>query len=59
MARIPPVDETSAPPASRELVGERRAWLFCHAISTESDCLVCSTFFRRLIIDGTWRGRRS
>ena len=92
MARIPPVDESSAPPASRELatahlasgsrmtnmkwtlahsataldalltwyplhdevapvLGERRTWLFCHAISTASDCLVCSTFFRRLLID--------
>jgi hypothetical protein len=92
MARIPPVDETSAPPASRSLaaehlagggrmtnmkwtlahspvaldallqwyplhdeiapvLGERRTWLFCHAISTESDCLICSTFFRRLLID--------
>ena len=92
MARIPPVDESSAPPASRELaaahlasgsrmtnmkwtlahsptaldalltwyplhdevapvLGERRTWLFCHAISTQSDCLICSTFFRRLIID--------
>jgi len=92
MARVPPVDETSAPPASVELaaahaatggrmtnmkwtlahspvaldallqwyplhdevaplLGERRTWLFCHAISTESECLVCSTFFRRLIID--------
>ena len=92
MARIPPVDETSAPPASRELaaahaatggrmtnmkwtlahspvaldallqwyplydeivplLGERRAWLYCHAISTQSDCLICSTFFRRLLID--------
>jgi len=92
MARIEPVDETSAPPASRELaaahaatggrmtnmkwtlahspvaldallqwyplydeivplLGERRTWLFCHAISTQSDCLICSTFFRRLIID--------
>ncbi len=92
MARIAPVDETSAPPASRELadahaatggrmtnmkwtlahspvaldallqwyplhdqiaplLGERRTWLFCHAISTQSDCLICSTFFRRLIID--------
>ena len=92
MARIPPVDETSAPPASRELaaahaatggrmtnmkwtlahspvaldallqwyplhdevapvLGERRTWLFCHAISTQSDCLICSTFFRRLLID--------
>jgi hypothetical protein len=92
MARIEPVDESSAPPASRELaaahaatggrmtnmkwtlahspvaldallqwyplydqvvpvLGERRAWLYCHAISTQSDCLICSTFFRRLIID--------
>ena len=92
MARIEPVDESSAPPESRELaaahaatggrmtnmkwtlahspvaldallqwyplydqvvpvLGERRAWLFCHAISTQSDCLICSTFFRRLIID--------
>ena len=92
MARIEPVDESSAPPESRELaaahaatggrmtnmkwtlahspvaldallqwyplydllvpvLGERRTWLFCHAISTQSDCLICSTFFRRLIID--------
>ena len=33
------------------VLGERRTWLFCHAISTQSDCLVCSTFFRRLLID--------
>ena len=93
MARIAPVDETSAPTASRELaaahaatggrmtnmkwtlahspvaldallqwyplydeltpvLGERRTWLFCHAISTQSNCLICSTFFRRLLIDG-------
>jgi hypothetical protein len=92
MARIEPVDESSAPPASQELaaahaatggrmtnmkwtlahspvaldallqwyplhdqvvpvLGERRTWLYCHAISTQSDCLICSTFFRRLIID--------
>src|SRR4051812_26422073 len=92
MARIPPVDETSAPPDSRKLaaahaatggrmtnmkwtlarspvaldallqwyplhdavaplLGERRTWLYCHAISTQSDCLICSTFFRRLLID--------
>jgi hypothetical protein len=92
MARIPPVDETSAPPQSRELaaahaatggrmtnmkwtlahspvaldallqwyplhdqvaplLGERRTWLYCHAISTQSDCLICSTFFRRLLAD--------
>src|SRR3954452_1164575 len=92
MARIIPVDESSAPPAAQELaaahvatgsrmtnmkwtlahspvaldslltwyplhdavlpvLGERRVWIFCHAISTQSDCLVCSTFFRRLLID--------
>src|ERR1044072_5446947 len=92
MARITPVDESAAPPASQEIaaahlasgsrmtnmkwtlahspvpldalltryplhaevepfLGQRRTWLFCHAISTASDCLVCSTFFRRLIID--------
>jgi hypothetical protein len=92
MARIPPFDETSAPPQSRELaaahaatggrmtnmkwtlahapvaldallqwyplhdavepfLGERRTWIFCHAISAQADCLVCSTFFRRLLID--------
>jgi hypothetical protein len=32
-------------------LGERRATLFCHAISTETDCLICSTFFRRVLID--------
>jgi hypothetical protein len=32
-------------------LGRRRTWLFCHAISTASDCLICSTFFRRLLID--------
>src|SRR3954468_15746114 len=92
MARITPVDESAAPPASQEIaaahlasgsrmtnmkwtlahspvaldalltwyplhdqvepfLGRRRTWLFCHAISTASDCLICSTFFRRLIID--------
>jgi hypothetical protein len=92
MARISPVDESSAPPASQEkaaahvatgsrmtnmkwtlahspvaldalltwyplhdqvepFLGQRRTWLFCHAISTASDCLICSTFFRRLLID--------
>jgi alkylhydroperoxidase family enzyme len=32
-------------------LGERRTTLFCHAISTEADCLICSTFFRRILID--------
>jgi hypothetical protein len=33
------------------VLGERRMWILSHAISTQSDCLVCSTFFRRLLID--------
>ena len=32
-------------------LGERRTMLFSHAISTQTDCLICSTFFRRLLID--------
>lgn len=92
MARISPLDATSASPASVNLasaheatgsrmtnmkwtlahapaalrallewyplheqvvsfLGERRATLFCHAISTETDCLICSTFFRRILIE--------
>ncbi len=34
------------------LLGERRAMLFCHAISAQNDCLICSTFFRRLFAEG-------
>jgi hypothetical protein len=92
MARIPPLDDSSAPGESRSLaaahaaaggrmtnmkwtlahspvaldallqwyplfdalvpvVGERRMWILSHAISTQSECLICSTFFRRLLID--------
>ena len=32
-------------------LGERLTNLFTHAISSETDCLICSTFFRRLLID--------
>lgn len=32
-------------------LGERLTNLFVHAISSETDCLICSTFFRRLLID--------
>ena len=28
-------------------LGQRLATLFVHAISTQTDCLICSTFFRR------------
>jgi alkylhydroperoxidase family enzyme len=32
-------------------LGERVTTLFAHAISTQTDCLICSTFFRRLLIE--------
>ena len=32
-------------------LGVRRTQVFCHAISAQNDCLICSTFFRRLLID--------
>jgi alkylhydroperoxidase family enzyme len=32
-------------------LGGRATILFAHAISSGTDCLVCSTFFRRLLID--------
>jgi alkylhydroperoxidase family enzyme len=32
-------------------VGARATLVFAHAISTATDCLICSTFFRRLLRD--------
>ena len=32
-------------------LGERLTHLFAHAISAGTDCLVCSTFFRRLLVE--------
>lgn len=32
-------------------LGERATNLFAHAISAQTDCLICSTFFRRLLIE--------
>lgn len=32
-------------------LGKRPTLLFIHAISTETDCLICSTFFRKILID--------
>jgi alkylhydroperoxidase family enzyme len=32
-------------------LGERLTNLFAHAISAGTDCLICSTFFRRLLIE--------
>jgi alkylhydroperoxidase family enzyme len=32
-------------------LGARAAMLFAHAISSQTDCLICSTFFRRWLTD--------
>jgi alkylhydroperoxidase family enzyme len=32
-------------------LGERPTILFAHAISAQADCLICSTFFRRILIE--------
>ncbi len=32
-------------------LGDRLTTLFAHAISAGTDCLICSTFFRRILID--------
>ncbi len=37
--------------AVEPFLGSRRVELFSHSISAQSDCLICSTFFRRLLIE--------
>lgn len=37
--------------AVQPFLGERLTTLFSHAISAETDCLICSTFFRRILIE--------
>ena len=37
----------------RPFLGDRATTIFAHAISAETDCLICSTFFRRLLIDAS------
>ncbi len=32
-------------------LGGRLGTLFSHAISTDADCLICSTFFRRILVE--------
>jgi len=32
-------------------LGDRDTYLFAHAISAANDCLICSTFFRRIFIE--------
>ena len=36
---------------SRYSSGDRLTTIFAHAISTETDCLVCSTYFRRALAE--------
>src|SRR5205085_11790231 len=37
--------------AVASFLGDRATTIFAHAVSTETDCLICSTFFRRILID--------
>jgi hypothetical protein len=37
--------------AVKAFLGERLAIIFAHAISSESDCLICTTFMRRILIE--------
>ena len=37
--------------AVEPFLGARLTTLFAHAVSVETDCLICSTFFRRLLKD--------
>lgn len=34
-----------------EFIGDDGVNYFCHAISSQNSCLICSTFFRKIIID--------
>src|SRR5687767_1017851 len=35
----------------KAFAGPRAAMIFAHAISAQTDCLICSTFFRRWLTD--------
>ena len=35
----------------KTFIGERLGIIYAHAISVESDCLLCNTFMRRVLID--------
>jgi alkylhydroperoxidase family enzyme len=37
--------------AVQPFLDERLTTIFAHAISADTDCLICSTFFRRILID--------
>src|ERR1700679_3593116 len=35
----------------QQFLGARLTTIFAHTVSAQSDCLICSTFFRRLLIE--------
>ena len=35
----------------RPFLGERLTTLFAHAVSSQTDCLICLTFFRRILVE--------
>lgn len=37
--------------AVKPFLGDRLTTIYAHAISAATDCLICSTFFRRMLID--------
>jgi len=37
--------------AVHEFIGDKGVNYFCHAISSQNSCLICSTFFRKILID--------
>ncbi|HEU0053716.1 MAG TPA: hypothetical protein VFQ39_11080 [Longimicrobium sp.] len=37
--------------AVQPFLGQRLTTLFAHAVSSETECLICSTFFRRILVD--------
>lgn len=34
-----------------EFLGERATNFYCYAISTQNQCLICSTFFRKILVE--------
>lgn len=37
--------------AVRPFLGDRLTTIYAHAISSENSCLICDTFFRRILVD--------
>lgn len=35
----------------QKIIGARGVVIFCHAISNENECLICSTYFRKEFVD--------